>query len=327
MQGSRIFTRRAVTLLIPENPDKPAKLQKLGELINRENNRQVLHRLLNEYNFSGVAELLENETDAVSRSLLALSRMVQYRLYFDFSSALNYLGQIDPQLLHLPQSFASEFVSIENLLNIIGDNLRAIIKTAEPVHCGIIDTEKSSAWLELQILLNTEVLLNARIKWLSKQYIDFLGRVFRLQEGVLRWVFEKVTGFSADGEHFPDDFVAYIQQDTSFSDYLSKNRINGKTPVAHRLNRGTLLLFLRYLESSGKDYQNVLKHCDKLDHLAALRNKCALAHGNAAVNSEIIRKKYGPDVWKNLSALSKAFGLDDLLPQIECVKKIILENF
>ncbi|MFA4907403.1 MAG: hypothetical protein WC602_03970 [archaeon] len=326
LQGSRIFTRRAVTLLIPENPDKPAKLQKLGELINRENNRQILKRLLDEYDFGGAAELLENETDAISRSLLALARTVQYRLYFDFLSALNYLDQIEPDILRMPESYASPFVSLENLMTIIRENLLAVSKTTDPIHGGEIDPEKSSTWLELQARLNAEVLLNAKIKWLSMQYIDFLGRIFRLQEGVLRRIFEKVTNYSADGEHFPNDFETFLQQDPNFLVYLSQNRINGKTPVAHRANRGTLLLFLRYLESSGKDYHNVLKHCDKLDHLAALRNKCALAHGNTAVNSEIITKKYG-DVWKNLSALSEAFGLDDLLPQIECIKKLIIENF
>jgi hypothetical protein len=113
--------------------------------------------------------------------------------------------------------------------------------------------------------------LNAKIKWLSKQYIDFLGRIFRLQEGVLRWVFEKETGFSADALRFPADFGTYLERDPDFAKYLNDNSINGKTPVTPHLNRGTLLLFLNYINTKNQKYKAVLKQCNKLDHLAALR--------------------------------------------------------
>jgi len=327
LQGSRIFNRRAVTLLIPENPDKPAKLQKLGELLNRENNRRIVRRLLDEYDFGGVAELLENETDSVSRSLLALARSVQYRLYFDFDSALKYLDDVNPEILQWPVSGWKNFSSIEQLVDQIKAELKAVKAEANPIHGGLNELDSIEAGLELHRRLNAEVLLNAKIKWLSKQYIDFLGRIFRLQEGVLRWVFEKETGYSADSHQFPNDFSDLLNQNPDFVVYLNENPINGRTPVACHLNRGTLLLYLQFITQVHSEYKPVLKHCNKLDHLAALRNKCALAHGNAAINDRIILEKYGPDVWRNLSALSEAFLLDDHLPQIDCIREIILENF
>jgi len=182
--------------------------------------------------------------------------------------------------------------------------------------------------LNLQSRLNAEVLLNAQIKWLSKQYIDFLGRIFRLQEGILRWVFEKETGFSADSHQYSSDFREYLNRDPDFVEYLNEHPVFGNTPVTPSLNRGTLLLFLDYITNTKvQEYNPVLKQCNKLDHLAALRNKCALAHGNTAVNDQIISEKYGKNVWNNLSGLAKVFSLDDLLPQVECVKKIVLETF
>jgi len=327
LQGSRIFNRRAVTLLIPENPDKPAKLQKLGELINRENKRQIMRRLIDEYNFGGVAELLENETDPVAKSLLYLARAMQYRLYFDFKSALNFLNKVKPDDLEMPTSKWNSFGSVENLLNIFKDNLNAVIPQITSVNGDVTDPIQKENWLQLQTNLNAEVLLNAKIKWLSKQYIDFLGRIFRLQEGVLRWVFEKETGFSADALRFPADFGTYLERDPDFAKYLNDNSINGKTPVTPHLNRGTLLLFLNYINTKNQKYKAVLKQCNKLDHLAALRNKCALAHGNIAINEQIITEKYPKNVWKNLSGLTRAFNLPDLFPQVECIKNILIEKF
>jgi hypothetical protein len=36
----------------------------------------------------------KNETDPVAKSLLYLARAVQYRLYFDFKSALDFLNKV-----------------------------------------------------------------------------------------------------------------------------------------------------------------------------------------------------------------------------------------
>jgi len=328
LQGSRIFTRRAVTLLIPENPDKTAKLQKLGELINRENNRQIIHRLLDEYDFGGVAELLANETDSVSKSLFALARAVQYRLYFDFKTAADYINQIEPGILKMPAPETYLFKTVTEVFESFKASMDALMVTANPIQGGQnVPTEKS-AWLQLQADLNSEVLLNAKIKWLSKQYVDFLGRIFRLQEGILRSVFERETGYSTDTKQFPTDFRNYLERDPDFVVYINEHPVNGTTPVSPDLNRYTLLLFLEYkANTKGKEYRQVLKQCNKLDHLAALRNKCALAHGNAAVNDQIIAQKYGSDVWKNLSGLVRAFNLKDHLPQIVCIRNIIRENF
>ncbi|NLA22918.1 MAG: hypothetical protein GX870_07750 [Candidatus Marinimicrobia bacterium] len=327
LQGSRIFTRRAVTLLIPENPDKPAKLQKLGDLINRENNRLIIQRLLSEYDFGGVAEVLENESDDKSKSLLALARSVQYRLYFDFQTALNYLSNVNPEVLQIAETNIANFGTVENLINTIQENFTALIKPIEPLHGNQTDFDQKNKWLELQKRLNAEVLLNVRIKWLSKQYIDFLGRIFRLQEGVLRWIFEKETGYSADSEQFPNDYPDFLKQNPDFEDYLKNESINGKNPVANRLNRGTLLLYLRFLSETHAEYQPILKQCNKLDHLSALRNKSALAHGNEPVNDCIISQIYGKNVLGNLSKLASTFGLEDHLPQIDCIRNIIIENF
>jgi hypothetical protein len=43
-----------------------------------------------------------------------------------------------------------------------------------------------------------EVAYSAEIAWRNGRYADMLGRIFRFQEGVLRWIVERYLGLPTD---------------------------------------------------------------------------------------------------------------------------------
>lgn len=333
LQGSRIFTRRAVTLLIPENPEKPAKLQKLGDMINRENKRQILHRLLDEYNFGGVAETLEGETDATAKSLLALARMMQYRLFFDFKKALDYANQIKPKLI---SDHSSDGNTFDTWLKSQQELLRMLSKE---LHCNSfkIPEERKTDRFNLNRKILAEILANAFIKWYSHQYVDFIGRIFRLQEGLLRLFYEERTG---NISNIGDDKTlkktlknAYIEwlnsEGKGFAEYAERKFSKENETMGKYLSQKVLMLFLEYCCQQEPELNEQLDIIYKIEHLSHLRNKSIIAHGNKPVTKEIINQICGEKnkILKTLHKIEHVWGIEDCFPDYQRVKDIILKNF
>src|SRR5262249_40741165 len=81
-------------------------------------------------------------------------------------------------------------------------------------------------WFKLQRLLLGELFFNLQLKAEGGEWVDFLGRLFRSHEAVLRLVFELETRHSTDGNDtsgYPD-FEKVLQQKSDLATLPIKPR-------------------------------------------------------------------------------------------------------
>ena len=288
MHGSRIFGVRSQAILISEVKDATPKYLNIASEIIRSHNRSALNKMLDNFNFGGVDNLLATAKDSKDISLRHLAQYVQYRLSLDFTSALEILDQANFSLI------TDDSVFIEQIRQ---DTIRFTYET-EPLHSAANENVKKQ-YCDLKRFQLCEICLNALIKYKSRQYTDFVGRIFRLQEGAARWFFEYYTGYSTNiGRKFSykDDFDKYSHTPAGkdFVEYLKKKK---RKNYRYEPNRIILTKFWDFYlinnSDSSKDlYPEMLTFCKKIDNLGDLRNESSLAHGFAAITAGIIADKY-----------------------------------
>ncbi len=143
------------------------------------------------------------------------------------------------------------------------------------------------SWFQNQRALLSELLFNLRLKAGQCEWVDFLGRLFRLREALLRLVFELACRHSTEkhGHQFTD-FAKGVQADPKLQRFMDEKGAD-YTDVNHR----TLSLALEYwvtLGGQGQEYGPLHSLGKKIgwDELTQLRNKSIAAHGYAGVSEE-----------------------------------------
>jgi hypothetical protein len=128
---------------------------------------------------------------------------------------------------------------------------------------------------------------------LREQWVDFVGRLFRLQEAVLRYLFEEATRHSTEETHGAfGDFVEGIGADDAASAYLRKKNVSVDRPTTHILR-----LWLAYkAKADGRAYGPALGAMKKIEALANLRNRSILAHGYQGVSRKALESPLGQEV-------------------------------
>ncbi|MCF7740525.1 MAG: hypothetical protein K9N00_01905 [Candidatus Marinimicrobia bacterium] len=328
--GTRIFANWAKTLLIPENKNKKAREIDLSNSIIHEFNQTVVEEMLN-YNFSGAAEVMKREGSW--KNLVKLAQYMQYRLYFDMEKAEKLISQVKSNRIKLPPDLQSEYENTGDLIQELKESVSIFNQEYTPLYKGL-DEKACKTWLDMQKKRIVELSLNIRMKWFSRQYVDMLGRIFRLQEAILRYVFENETGYSADSGKNYDDFYTYLgNEGKEFDRYLTVNLKKSKPnsrAYNKSLNSKTLYWFLKYLhdEKGRNDLSDILNLINKLRQLRDLRNKSIVSHGYKPVSREKIRQIYGKrKLVKSMQNISSYFGLQDRYDQVEYIKKLILFNY
>ena len=216
--------------------------------------------------------------ERINPAILALLRYAHYREAFDFSRARSALN--------------------EGLRAATGE-LRTFLQALKPELEQLIDRADSAALL-------LEVYASAKISFNNGRYADFLGRVFRFQEAMLRHILETCMGIPTDmsrtskAVNLPK-YRALIEENPNLKAALDSAQIDG-APLRYLdgPNRPVMLKMLDYLTSGGKrsdgtpylsrkeqgNFQGLKHHMGQLDTLSDLRNQSIIAHGFAGVSRE-----------------------------------------
>ena len=163
-----------------------------------------------------------------------------------------------------------------------------------------------------------ELYHNATVKFSKGEYLDFLGRLFRFQEAVLRYLAETSelalhTDIDHDGRQF-FTFQASVGRHPALVAYLDQ-QIYG----AEKLNWGTpyipcLMAILRYLAENGEPEKrsqrnDLFNRLGEIHQLMPLRHKSPLGHGFDGVSLEAIQNKVAGFSPRSLGEIVRVLGL------------------
>jgi len=139
-----------------------------------------------------------------------------------------------------------------------------------------------------------ELYLNARITWNQGRYVDFLGRLFRFDEAVLRHLVEQVLHLpTEENQESLRGWQEGILADKGLCQFLQNKGLQ-----YHKPNRRVLRDMLSYVlvpdarGPSGKPYlvdnqrdkiERITRILDGWQRLTGLRNKSIIAHGYAGI--------------------------------------------
>ena len=140
------------------------------------------------------------------------------------------------------------------------------------------ELEKGDWKTLLDILLE-----NMRHKWKMGDYVDFLGRLFRLHEEVLMKIYKKI-----DKENL------LLLEDEKLRDFLEKQNL--KIPSEEQIrsdeiNRKILLGYVRYFSKNDTLLNEIVTYLEILEDLSDLRNKTIIAHGFKGVSERKIKER------------------------------------
>jgi hypothetical protein len=159
----------------------------------------------------------------------------------------------------------------------LSQNIKKRLKEIELLKNG---NQKIKRLLKLYLLVE-----NALSKYEKGEYVDFIGRTFRIYEDLLRFIFEELTEVSTDkkGKGFPE-FENYLNNNKEIIKYLNNEGWNGdKKPTTWVLNM-IIKYFLEkeeYKEKIKKEYGVYIGYLNMFEkcRIAELRNKSIIAHG------------------------------------------------
>jgi len=227
--------------------------------------RMIAHRvdILKEKKMYGVAAELAEEYGILDTNEIKMLQAKNHRLLFDFESS-------------------------QTLFNEVKDKLPEHL---EEIHSAIDELEKLKN--KDRYALIRELCKNMLVKWEQGAYVDFLGRLFRFEEAVLRFVVENEFNISTEKDENDLRFKSDVSSNNDLKNFLDKNRIDYDTP-----NRLCLFMMLRFLISKNPDRNDLKIITDtikKIKKLSDLRNASIMAHGFEGISRDRINALYDSD--------------------------------
>jgi len=221
--------------------------------MNTSSNIRLIEKLIERFDYRGAIEIMEMEDDLNLRTLKVLY-CCKYRLNFDFESALN-------EVVDLIENQIKD----KQIMN-LKINLEALI-AGKPNE------------------IFSELLENTKIQLVNRRYLDFLSRVYRMKEAVLKYIFVK--------NHVGKDQFSFM------TEVVSKRMILKILKKKYKIYNPNLSFAItsyinKYLKKD-KRYSKVLEilNSDKMDKIIELRNDCISGHGFKGVNKEVLENIYG----------------------------------
>ena len=263
---------------------------KIGETIGKILLKREMEILEKKHLYIAAANLGE-KYDLLKSSEIKKLKAKEYRLLFDFDKSFELMNEIK-------DGFAGK--EKDEILKEI-----EILESFKEVKGAELNDEYFTRYLNL---IN-ELYENMKVKWEQGAYVDFVGRLFRFEEAVLRFVFEKETKITTDkikGKY--EAFSLYLTKNEDLFYYLCKEKVD---LVKITPNRKTLRKILEF-EVKYKKSENgaIFGFFNKInepegDSLAGLRNKSILAHGFAGISETTIKEKYKGDIMEDLEKIVK----------------------
>lgn len=286
------WRERVRMLMVPEGQGA-AEESPFPRAFLRDMRREVLLARLQAYDLAGALALAPEEGPLreVLASALARSR-------FDFAAAHRHLDRALAAMVASPGS-------VSQAVRDLRDALASLPSRPEPA--------ESRGHL-------AELVWNARLCWRAGRYVDFLGRMYRLQEGLMRHWLERL-GFATDDS--PERQQESRRRFWERVDALGVGeRVSREYGVERggALNRPAFTAVLSALLEAGMagelepEIRQLLPLVwEPIRGLAELRNRSILGHGFEPVDPEEVRAKVR-DCLGNLSA--DADPVEALLQQL-----------
>ena len=151
-----------------------------------------------------------------------------------------------------------------------------------------------------------ELNYNAAICWRHRRYADFLARVYRFQEAVLRYLVEKVFGLSTDLGPTKAQITQLrweegIRARAELLEYLEGSRMRQKNLDWRAIGRPVYKILLSFavkekrtdesiflLEQDRPRYAALLERVNALDRLVELRHRTIVGHDFQGVSEQAI---------------------------------------
>ncbi|QEK11777.1 hypothetical protein FQB35_05010 [Crassaminicella thermophila] len=211
-------------------------------------NYAICKALIDRYDYAGAIEWIK-KNENVDKDIIKLLYSCKYAINFDFESAYYVLSEIkDKRIGYLK----------ENLKELKDGRADAIF---------------------------SELIENTQIKLINGKYIDFLSRIYRLKEAILKYIFAK--------NHIDKNKFSFMTEVVSKRMIL---KILRKKYKIYNPNLGfAISSYINKYLSKDKRYEEVLKilNATKMNEIIELRHACIAGHGFRGINREKIIRIYG----------------------------------
>ncbi|MBM7846600.1 hypothetical protein [Herpetosiphon giganteus] len=266
------FRENCFVLYKSEHSSAPYSLNIRKQLLDSFNIATAI-QLIQQHNFFGAITLLQG---VVEQNIIQLLWYAKYREDFDFKSAKNVLEQVH--------------------FNVDG-SLRDLVHSIQNSAYNINHADRE--------FLLVELYYNAQIAYTNGRYVDFLGRVFRFQETVLRHVIENSFNISTDYSkaHKAENLAKFNQilaDDPILHEYLENKQFAGNKLDYRHFSVPVLLALLDFLTKNPQQkylakkqvgiYTGLRELIIKLSNLSDMRNQSVIAHGFEGVSEDQIIK-------------------------------------
>lgn len=230
--------------------------------------------ILKEKKMYGVAAELAEEYGILDTNEIKMLQAKGHRLLFDFESS-------------------------QMLFNEVKDKLPEHL---EEIHSAIDELEKLKSG-DVCALIH-ELYKNMLVKWGQGAYVDFLGRLFRFEEGVYYYLIQKKFEIDISKTSKHAEFIDKVRSDNKLKKYLEGIWYNGGK-LNFEVNRPFLYFVTSFYRKEfglvtrvfnkvnyyeDKDGKN--KEGDSQEPLGRMRNKSITAHGFKGVSHDLIDRNY-----------------------------------
>ncbi|MFD3163783.1 hypothetical protein [Herpetosiphon sp. NSE202] len=266
------FRKNCLVLYKPEHENRPYLLNIPKQILDSFNISTAI-QLIQQHNFFGAITLLEGSVD---QNIIELLHYAKYREDFNFTAAQDVLEKVQSN---------------------VNGSLRDLVHSIQ-------QNDYNTNHADREFLL-VELFYNAQIAYTNGRYVDFLGRVFRFQETVLRHVIENSFNISTDysNAHKAENqakFNQILADDPILHEYLENKQFAGNKLDYQHFSVPVLLALLDFLTKNPQQkylakkqvgiYTGLRELIIKLSNLSDMRNQSVIAHGFKGVSEyEIIK--------------------------------------
>ena len=236
------------------------------------NQEYAISKFLERYDYDAVLDILE-EAGIIEGDLYFLIESCQHSVNFEFKKAIKSIQKMSSQMLSRRE--------IKKLITNLNN-----LEIGEPED------------------ILSELIENIKIQIVNEEYIDFLGRLYRLKEALFKYIFvstkeSKTYKVSMHGYMVSKKNILYTLK-KKYNIY-SGNLIKGVTQYINRHVKKT-----KRMEKVVEILNN-----DRLETLIRMRNESPVGHGFKGVSKEEIENIYGNPM-EVMRDLVKACELLDL---------------
>lgn len=307
LQGVRHYGDRLQAVYLPMGEKAPHTMR-IGRQVKDAFREEAALERLRAHDFASAQRYLENLR--APSGLIALVEHAARRLDFDFLAARR---------------------SLERAFQEGDSDLRAFIKERR-LREELNELLEPEGSLQRLPALLRELFWNARATYRHRRYADFLGRVYRMQEAILRLLVERIFGLPTDlspnvREENLRRWVEGIETHPALREYLEQQTVEGQPLNWRNIARPTYKAMLAYAvdPSRGKDphgnpmlsekererYQALLQRVNALDPLVELRHRTIIGHDFQGVSQEDLQARYAPR--RAGRVLDPVEGLEEIL--------------